>query len=182
MSTMKQIPCDWTPERVAELTRLFNEGVSFPQIADLMALTRNSVIGKCLRLGLSRESLPQRRARAAKTGHLIRKLRPRSDSTKNKTFNTIIAGPKYSDEPLPSTHESDLAIPKRRRKNIFTLTPTSCRFPIGDPCTPSFFFCGACKLPTLPYCAEHARRCFSLPMVRSPVTRAQASPTNKLLS
>jgi len=154
---MKPLPSDWPPERVAELTQRFNDGESFASIAGAMALTRNAVLGKCNRLGLRRDpppSLALTRSAAAKTGNLSRKLR--NDPVKNKR----IAAPKFSDEPLPSPLESDLAIPRRRRKKIATLTPTSCRFPIGDPGTPSFFFCGARKLDSLPYCAEHAKRCF----------------------
>lgn len=161
---MKQIPRDWTPEHIAALKTLFNEGVSFSHIASQLALTRNAVIGKCNRLGLRRDpppSLSRTRAAAAKAGNLTRKFRrPRSDSTKNKTYNKLVAGPKFNPEPLPSPLESDLAIPKRQRKNVFTLGPRDCKFPVGDPGTPSFFFCGARKLSELPYCAAHAKRCF----------------------
>jgi GcrA cell cycle regulator len=155
---MKQIPHDWTEARVKELKRLFDEGVSFSHIASQLALTCSSVIGKCHRLGLRRGPPVTARLRslAAKSSHI---RRPRSDSTKNKTFNRIVA-PKFSSEPLPSPAESDLAIPRRRRKNIFNLGPRDCKFPVGDPGTPSFFFCGVRKLDLLPYCAEHARRCF----------------------
>jgi GcrA cell cycle regulator len=161
---MKQIPHDWTEARVKELKRLFNEGVSFSHIASQLALTRMAVIGKCNRLGLRRdpEVTSRLRSEGAKSSHV---RRPRSDSTKNKTFNRIIA-PKFSSEPLPSPSESDLAIPRRRRKKIATLGPRDCKFPIGDPGTPSFFFCGARKLGLLPYCAEHAKRCF-VPAKRS---------------
>jgi GcrA cell cycle regulator len=148
----KRISHEWPSERVAELIRLFNEGVSFADIAVQFAMTRSAIIGKCGRLDLRRESnrLLTSCSGAAKAGNLLRKLR--NGPTK-----------KHSDEPLNSTHESDFAIPKRRRKNIFTLGPRDCKFPVGDPGTPSFFFCGACKLPALPYCAEHALRCFAPP-------------------
>ncbi|QHI95112.1 GcrA cell cycle regulator [Aristophania vespae] len=32
----------------------------------------------------------------------------------------------------------------------------SCQWPLGDPGTPEFHFCGATPLPGKPYCAEHA--------------------------
>ncbi len=149
---------EWPPERIAELKRLFNDGLSFAQIASYLALTRMAVIGKCNRLGLRRVLLSKVRSDGAKAGHLIRKLR--CDPTKNKTFNKLVSGPKVNSVELPPPLESDLAIPKRRRKQIATLGPRDCKFPIGDPGSPSFFFCGAVKLDLLPYCAEHARRCF----------------------
>ncbi len=153
------IPNEWPPERVAELTRLFNEGVSFAHIASYLALTRLAVIGKCNRLGLRREPLSKIKSDGAKAGHLIRKLR--CDPTKNKTFNKLVSGPAVNSGELPPPLESDLAIPKRQRKQVAALGPRHCRFPIGDPGTPSFFFCGARKLDLLPYCEAHAARCFT---------------------
>ena len=153
------IPNEWPPERIAELTRLFNDGLSFAQIASYLALTRMAVIGKCNRLGLRRVLLSKVRSDGAKAGHLIRKLR--CDPTKNKTFNKLVSGPKFNSVELPPPLESDLAIPKRRRKQIATLGPRDCKFPVGDPGSPGFFFCGARKLDLLPYCAAHAARCFT---------------------
>ncbi len=158
------IPNEWPPERVEKLRELFNEGVSFAHIASQLALTRLAVIGKCNRLGLRRNPLSKIRSDGAKAGHLIRKLR--CDPTKNKTFNKLVTGPKFNSEPLPPPPESDHAILKRQRKQIATLGPRDCKFPVGDPGSPSFFFCGARKLDLLPYCAEHAARCYA-PVRRS---------------
>ncbi|WP_239016077.1 GcrA family cell cycle regulator, partial [Novacetimonas hansenii] len=41
--------------------------------------------------------------------------------------------------------------PPRRRSS------QSCCWPLGDPGTPGFHFCGAPPLPGKPYCAEHAQ-------------------------
>jgi GcrA cell cycle regulator len=147
------IPNEWPPERIAELTRLFNDGLSFAQIASYLALTRMAVIGKCNRLGLRRVLLSKVRSDGAKAGHLIRKLR--CDPTKNKTFNKLVAGPKFNSVELPPPLESDLAIPKRQRKQIATLGPRDCKYPIGTPGEPDFFFCAACRAFPLPYCPRH---------------------------
>ena len=49
---------DWTEERVALLARLWQEGFSARQIAERLGeeVTRNAVIGKANRLGLSKPS------------------------------------------------------------------------------------------------------------------------------
>jgi len=50
----------WTDERVERLKTLWSEGLSASQIAaELGAVTRNAVIGKVHRLGLSGRSKPQ---------------------------------------------------------------------------------------------------------------------------
>ena len=50
----------WTDERVERLKTLWSEGLSASQIAtELGAVTRNAVIGKVHRLGLSGRAKPQ---------------------------------------------------------------------------------------------------------------------------
>ena len=157
---MKPTDTDWTPTLVSRLRVLFEDGVSFAHIASELAMSRNAVIGKCNRLGLCRLTIPATRARSAKEAHLQTRLkkRPRQDPCQAQK---IQAGPKINLEALPETPLSDLDIPKRRRKNIWTLGPRDCRFIVGDPTTPAHFYCGARKMPALPYCAAHARRCYS---------------------
>src|SRR5688572_32066161 len=55
----------WTEDRVEVLKRLWNEGLSASQIAGRLGygVTRNAVIGKVHRLGLSGRVTPQRMAR-----------------------------------------------------------------------------------------------------------------------
>lgn len=45
-----------------------------------------------------------------------------------------------------------------------------CRWPIGDPRSPDFAFCGAEIIPTKPYCREHFRRAFVKAPKREPGT------------
>jgi len=41
---------------------------------------------------------------------------------------------------------------------MMTLMPDDCRWPIGDPQTAGFRFCGRRKQPGHPYCEVHVRR------------------------
>lgn len=144
----KPVSTAWTPVLTSRLRLLFAEGLSFSHIASELAMTRDAVIGKSNRLGLVRAPPP-------KTG-----WRPRYDPRRNTKLQKILAGPSLVSDSLPPIAASDLEIPKRQRRNIWTLGPRDCRFVVGDPATPDHFFCGARKLPLLPYCADHARRCF----------------------
>ena|SRR6185369_13613768 len=47
------------------------------------------------------------------------------------------------------------AIRKGRKVGIMQLTPRTCRWPIGDPKTEDFQFCGKLKEGKGPYCARH---------------------------
>lgn len=59
----------------------------------------------------------------------------------------------------------DVEIPVEQRRSVggppFSLYPAmaahDCRWPIGDPKTPDFFFCGARAIAGKPYCAYHCR-------------------------
>jgi len=156
----------WTDERVELLKKLWGEGLSASQIAGrLGSVTRNAVIGKVHRLGLSGRATTSRmkthrpRSRIASAK---RAAKPRFAQLGNPAVRALYAP---DAEPfIPMGEELD--IPLAERKSIQTLTECSCRWPIGDPQTPEFHFCGKNKVPALPYCEFHARRAFQPAMPR----------------
>ena len=126
----------WTDERVALLKKLWADGLSASQIAaELGGITRNAVIGKVHRLGLSgRAKSPSSsapRPRKARSSGMMRV--PRS----SMRGNTALAYD-YEVEPEPELIE----IPLEQRKTLLQLTEKTCRWPIGDPGSAEFFFCG----------------------------------------
>ena len=48
-------------------------------------------------------------------------------------------------------------IPLGQRCSILELSEEKCHWPIGDPGTPEFFFCGGRSIDGLPYCGYHSR-------------------------
>ncbi len=158
----------WNDERVDLLKKLWSEGLSASQIAGrLGGVTRNAVIGKVHRLGLSGRATTSR----------IKSLRPRSRvpaapkrqpargrfATNGNPAVRALYEP--SSEPFHPA-EDELVIPVAERKSIQTLSENCCRWPIGDPQSPEFHFCGKNKVPGLPYCEHHARRAFQPPQAR----------------
>ena len=158
----------WNDERVELLKKLWSEGLSASQIATrLGSVTRNAVIGKVHRLGLSgrattsrmKSHRPRVRANAAAPKRVVPKSR--FASVGNPAFRALY---QPDAEPLPAIEE--LVIPLAERKTIQTLVECSCRWPIGDPQQADFHFCGKSKVAGLPYCEFHARRAFQPPQVR----------------
>ena len=49
---------EWTPERVAELTKLWATGLSASEIGRRMGITKNAVVGKVRRLDLTMRRAP----------------------------------------------------------------------------------------------------------------------------
>lgn len=151
----------WTDERVELLKKLWAEGLSASQIAGrLGAVTRNAVIGKVHRLGLSGRATTSRMKTVRPRSRMSNVKRnpsnkPRFPQIGNPNVRALYAA---DAEPMPVMEE--IVIPLAERKTIQTLTECSCRWPIGDPQHSDFHFCGKSKVTGLPYCEFHARRAF----------------------
>jgi GcrA cell cycle regulator len=84
-----------------------------------------------------------------------RPVKPRFAQAGNPAVRAL-----YMDSEAYVPPAEEIEIPLAERKTIQTLTECSCRWPIGDPQTAEFHFCGRPKVPLLPYCEVHARRAF----------------------
>jgi GcrA cell cycle regulator len=151
----------WTDERVELLTKLWSDGLSASQIAgELGGITRNAVIGKVHRLKLSgrakapSSAAPRARKPRAQTTFTSRAARP---ATRGNTALATHALYMEVMEPEPEPELIDNIIPIGQRCSILELNDAKCHWPIGDPGTPEFFFCGGKTISAHPYCAYHCR-------------------------
>jgi len=145
----------WTDERVELLKKLWADGLSASQIAaELGGITRNAVIGKVHRLGLSG------RAKSANVG-VPRQRKARSPSMlrigRNAIRGNTALAHAYDVEAESEPELLDNIIPIGQRRTLMELSEQTCRWPIGDPGSGDFFFCGGNALESLPYCAYHSR-------------------------
>jgi GcrA cell cycle regulator len=155
----------WTIPRVDSLKSLWLEGLSASQIAkQLGGITRNAVIGKIHRLGLSGRvaggSAPPR-VRAARAA---RRASPPPSR---------LAAPPYASvkrEPVVLQFEEP-----GRVRSLTGLDRHFCKCPIGDPHGADFSFCGEGAPGDGPYCADHHRRAHqpekASPLDREPLVR-----------
>ncbi len=172
----------WTEERVEILKKMWAEGQSASQIAkELGGVTRNAVIGKVHRLGLSNRSgssgkaapTDKTKARTAKTRPTSKteaaraepaeepEARPSAATSGSARRQIIPAG-----QPLPPQPSANEISPealanvrevekKARKLSLMELTERTCKWPIGDPATEEFWFCGLPSQPGKPYCEAH---------------------------
>jgi GcrA cell cycle regulator len=148
----------WTDERVELLKKLWQDGLSASQIAgELGGITRNAVIGKVHRLGLSGRA-------KAPSSSVPRQRKPRVASQMFRAPRTMMRGatalamqPQYDYEPEPEPEVIENIIPIGQRCTLVELSDDKCRWPIGDPGQPDFFFCGGKTTPGVVYCGYHAR-------------------------
>jgi GcrA cell cycle regulator len=168
----------WTDERVDLLKSMWSEGKSASQIAkELGGVTRNAVIGKVHRLGLSNRAAPAKDKPAAPAREKPVAAKPASPQAAPKPA----AEAKPTDKPLnipprtpimtagqplppqPSTSEISeealanvAAIEKKAKKlKLMELTERTCKWPVGDPATEDFWFCGLVSESGKPYCEAH---------------------------
>lgn len=189
----------WTDDRVETLKRMWGEGQSASQIAkELGGVTRNAVIGKVHRLGLSNraegeeaaavapvapapEPAPaaaagaaapatDRPARAAKAEPPPAASEPEAATAEPEPAPQPVFTPRRpivpAGQPLPPQPSANEISPealasvreveKRARKlNLMELTERTCKWPIGDPATDKFWFCGLPAQAGKPYCEAH---------------------------
>jgi len=151
----------WTNERIELLQKLWLEGWSASRIARELAcgITRNAVIGKVYRLGLSGRVNARSGNGPASPPHQKAPRRPaprRADSPQFAGNTALAFHPFVIAAPAPQTVR-DVVVPISEPVTIAELRESMCRWPIGDPAQPEFRFCGAKKLPGQgPYCAGHA--------------------------
>ena len=55
---------------------------------------------------------------------------------------------------------AELFIPVEQRLTLLQLSEHTCKWPIGDPLTPDFYFCGQHSNEGKPYCEFHSRRAY----------------------
>lgn len=141
----------WTDERIDTLKRLWSEGSSASQIATALGdVTRNGVIGKLHRLGLSSQSRDvPKKAPKPKPERLPKAPKAERHAPPPKSILKR-ADPVPEPEPEP-------ILPPGHRVTILMLTEQTCRWPIGTPGTEHFTFCGRRPGAGIPYCMAHAR-------------------------
>ncbi len=195
----------WTDERVETLKKMWGDGQSASQIAkELGGVTRNAVIGKVHRLGLSNRAGSGPAATPAPTP--AKAASPRAPGAKSALADDddadldnespeddmAIPAPVEDDDdeevedevldeipmsaarraiipagqplpPQPSLNEiSPEALAKvnevektARKLTLMELTEKTCKWPVGDPATDNFWFCGLAVQQGKPYCEAH---------------------------
>ena len=170
----------WTDERVEVLKKMWGEGQSASVIAKALGgVTRNAVIGKVHRLGLSNRATSTSSKSSAKS------------KTSSKAKPTIQTGPSRSTtkgesvritppavrkiipagQPLPPQPSANEISPEALAKvsevektakkiSLMELTEKTCKWPVGDPATDDFWFCGLSVQTGKPYCEAHVSVAF----------------------
>ena len=168
----------WTDDRVARLAKLWAEGLSASQIAtDLGGVTRNAVIGKVHRLGLSHRDKPAGKSnggarrkpaapRAGGTTPRSARATPRPANSNTTLDDGELKTRSVVEAKTPVEPEIEKSAPESRMLTLMQLTETTCKWPTGDPTMPGFSFCGHTNKDDKPYCDFHNKLAFQPPSER----------------
>jgi len=140
----------WTEHRVDALKAYRAKGLSASEIASrLGGVTRNAVIGKLHRLGLTTVS-----EKKSKKRQLSPKEAGRDQEPVRRIRDRLAALPL---EPLPKEDA-----PPARLFKLQDLEKHNCRWPYGDPKSQAFGFCGCQIVEGTSYCSQHVRRAYAI--------------------
>ncbi|WP_315742795.1 MULTISPECIES: GcrA family cell cycle regulator [unclassified Bradyrhizobium] len=156
----------WTAHRLKVVQKLYNVGKSAAEIAALIGgVTRNAVIGKIHRAiekqadWINPDRSRQSRAPKIDTARAAPRLRKLAAARARPT-----SPPDQQPQFAIPTSILDKAIPGEHRKTLIQLDDTCCKWPVGNPGEPGFFFCGMAKPDNgRPYCSAHERRAKGAP-------------------
>lgn len=173
----------WTDDRVEILKKMWGEGQSASQIAkELGGVTRNAVIGKVHRLGLSNRTTTGAAAPAAAAPKAEAKpkaapkaaAKPKAEPKEEEVEAAPAPRPNLparakiipAGQPLPPQPSANEISPealakvseiekKSKKIGLMDLTERTCKWPVGDPATDDFWFCGLPVQQGKPYCEAH---------------------------
>lgn len=171
----------WTDQMVEDLRRMWKEGMTTGAIGKKLGVSKNSIIGKVHRLGLSGRPSPIKR----KSDTAAPKATPEKNiaiepAPKVSETQTPKVAPKPVEEnPAPAQKiipdddkfistkiESKPIVRKDGKVMLTNLDNHTCRWPIGDPKDENFHFCGKKVKLGQTYCEEHAAIAYVKPNLK----------------
>jgi GcrA cell cycle regulator len=126
----------WTDDRIEELKEHWKTKLSCSEIGALMNISRNAVIGKIHRLGLSGRVDPreQERRRQERNAKQREKQADRRSQIRATTMQEL--------PPSPDPFIGSLNIPFNELRRYSDKGPNQCRYIAAEPASPDYLVCG----------------------------------------
>ena len=180
----------WDNATLKKLKALTGKGLSTAEIGKRLGLSKNAVVGKLNRMGWNaKASTTTEKKKAAATpakkavvASASKKTPVKATAKKAAVATTKKSAPKAAPvkkaETVPAKKATAAPKPKSGEKKSLTKTlamhqriiqhslemaslkPNQCRWPIGDPDSENFHFCGEQVFVGKPYCYEHCKQAY----------------------
>lgn len=166
----------WTDKRIELLKKLWAEGLTASQIAvQLGDVSRNAVIGKAHRLKLSSRGKTvkfrsdMQRNSLTPDSYSTTCCHSEATSMQNEHGSCIHVvrasdlGMQFCTDAMTQAKklpEENVVVSISPRLGLLQLTENTCKWPVGDPLSEDFYFCGAASGDDSPYCGYHSKIAF----------------------
>jgi GcrA cell cycle regulator len=181
----------WDSGMLKKLKSLVGKGLSTAEIGKKIGMSKNAVVGKLNRLGWNSKAGEVETQKATKTKKETTKVATKKTEKPAKATSTkkvaekktkVVAPKNKETKPVKTKVEKSVkekitvkTASKKTKKDLAlhelliqhalqmaSLKPNQCRWPIGDPDSDNFHFCGETVFSGKPYCYEHCRQAYQL--------------------
>ena len=179
----------WDSGMLKKLKALVGKGLSTSEMGKKLGMSKNAVVGKLNRLGWNAKASDTASKKSSKTKKetkVVAKKPAKITSVKKVADKkTKVTTKKVKETKKPQVKPSvrgdtnaktvvktaskktkkDLALHElliQHALQMASLKPNQCRWPIGDPDSENFHFCGETVFTGKPYCYEHCRQAYQL--------------------
>ena len=170
----------WTAEAVEDLKKLALEGKSAAGIAAALGVgSRNAVIGKASRIGIKLNG-GGRAAGSGKTGAAARRAQWAAIASHREAAPRPSSAIALARDPRAEPGQGreawtfgEAEVGEMRRLRFEEIRGSACRWPLGDPRSGDFAYCGLTPAAGQSYCAGHCRMAYRSPQARQSVSERQ---------
>ena len=173
----------WDSATLKKLKALTGKGLSTSEIGKRLGMSKNAIVGKLNRLGWNakaggataddkkaetKKSAPKTEtkkvvAKKAETAKKATAKKTEAKTAAKKTATKVVAPKETTKKSDTKANAKDLAVHQRiiqHSLEMANLKPNQCRWPIGDPDSEHFHFCGETVFVGKPYCYEHCKQAY----------------------
>ncbi|MCL2749328.1 MAG: GcrA family cell cycle regulator [Alphaproteobacteria bacterium] len=164
----------WTPSVLNKMKSLLERGMSTAEIGKKIGMSKNAVVGKLNRLGWTGKGKESPAKKTPAKKEIVIKVKPAKKAAPKKT-PAQVAQEKKAALAAAAKDKKTAAGKTPSKKNLVAhqhmiqhamelamLRPDQCRWPIGNPDSDKFHFCGEKVFPGKPYCYEHCRAAYQM--------------------
>jgi GcrA cell cycle regulator len=164
----------WTAEAVDDLKKLALQGKSASHISAVLGVgSRNAVIGKASRIGVKLTGGGGAPARGKGAQRVARPQwaaahyeRPSVEERGSSAAGARDLQGSPRDGAAPERISAVIEIGEMRRLRLEDIRESACRWPLGDPRSGDFAYCGLTPVGGQSYCAGHCQMAYRSPHAR----------------
>ncbi len=158
----------WTDKKIEKLIQLWEKGMPTAEIGKKLDFSKNAIVGKVHRLGLSNRVSPIKNSSSSKKASVKTKEEKvvlEEKKVSKKTTKTS-KKPEVIEEKVVSVPEKNESQNKKEKVShtgvkLLDLTSGHCCWPVDDAADGEFHFCGKEVYKNKPYCLEHCVLAYS---------------------